>query len=137
MTARVATTKVRAEGRARQLAGTGDLEDVIDGPSLKRELASFYAAREGQQDVSPGLIALNRARRGFDSVSEACRGPDRVPKPVVRKLWTLLSEELVRRFNDTRHKQLNGPILATEHCLQTQRAGGNPASYAVLGESGC
>lgn len=90
------THKARAEGRARHLSGPGAMTDIIDTALLNAELTRFYDERDGQQDVSPGLVALNRAKRSLDKISEASKGPTRISKAVTRTLWALLSEEVVR-----------------------------------------
>ncbi|VDB89322.1 unnamed protein product [Peniophora sp. CBMAI 1063] len=92
--AQEATERLRAESRARQLAGSGPLTDIIDSKVLKRELTQFYLGQEGQQGASPGRIALNRAKRSLESIAEVAKGARRISKAVTRTLWALLLVEL-------------------------------------------
>ncbi|KZV68680.1 hypothetical protein PENSPDRAFT_666249 [Peniophora sp. CONT] len=90
-----AVSKVRAEARARKICGAGAMTDIVDVDLLKRELGEFYEECDGSDDVSTGLIALNRAKRALDAIAEVTKGPNRITKYVTRTLWRLLSEELV------------------------------------------
>ncbi|VDB90232.1 unnamed protein product [Peniophora sp. CBMAI 1063] len=87
------TARVRAEGRARQMCGAGPLTDVVDAALLRQELTQFYTRLEAS-DASPGRVALNRANRAFDYLSDASRATPRISKGAARIAWGLLLEEM-------------------------------------------
>ncbi|VDB85624.1 unnamed protein product [Peniophora sp. CBMAI 1063] len=92
------TSRARAEARARRLCGSGPLVDVVDPTLLKKELTAFYG-HGVPRDASPGLVAVNRAKRAFDRLSDVAQGPDRISKGTTRTLWALLLEEMKFAIN--------------------------------------
>ncbi|VDB84677.1 unnamed protein product [Peniophora sp. CBMAI 1063] len=98
--AQEATDRVRAVARARQMCGEGSLTDIVDPKFLKAMLSTFFATAQ-DMDIPVGRVALNRAKRALDAVSEVSKGATRITKAVARTAWALLLVEMkfARKYN--------------------------------------